>query len=59
MDTAPDHARMILEQFNNEESIVFRKVLGKHKHGRKGYHTIFDEYANTYPEGIDNEHVIN
>ena len=50
MDTAPNLAREIFEQLNNEESIVFRKVLGKHKHGRKGYHTIFDEYAGTYSE---------
>lgn len=56
-EAAPDACRVIKDDLNNEESVVFRKVLGKHKHGRKGYHTIFDEYACTYNEGIDSETV--
>lgn len=55
MDEAPEKARAIYEDMNFEERTVFDKLLSRHKSGssgRKGYHTIFGEYAATINEVI-------
>jgi recombination protein RecT len=53
----PEAFRAIQAQVNQYEEIVLHKLLGGHKHGRKGYHTIFKEYANTYDEDVLPEHL--
>lgn len=47
-DPDPDVCRGIEREMNQWELIVFSKLLSKHKHERKGYHTIFTELTNTY-----------
>lgn len=52
----PEAFREIERQLvTDEEKIVLHKLLGGHKMGRKGYHTIFQEYANTYEETAVNQ----
>ena len=53
----PDDFRDIEGRLNQYELIVLNKLLSSHKHGRKGYHTIFKEYANTYDEAGLPEHL--
>lgn len=48
MDAAPDAARDIQGQLNNDELIVFEKLLSRHKHNRKSYKTIFNAYTEVY-----------
>ena len=45
-----DRCRMIDEQLINEEKIVFNKLLQKHKNGRKGYPSIWQECLNTFDD---------
>ncbi len=56
MDIAPDEARDIQSMLNNDELIVFEKLLSRHKHNRKSYKTIFNAYTevyNDFPECIE------
>lgn len=49
----PEDFREVDGRLNQYEAIVLNKLLSTHKHGRKGYHTIFREWANTFNEVIE------
>ena len=45
-----DRCRMIDEQLVNDEKIVFNKLLQRHKSGRKGYPSIWQDCLNTFDD---------
>lgn len=52
-----DRCREIDKEMNQWENILFGKLLSKHKAGRKGYHTIFNECLDTFQQDVVPEHL--